>query len=413
MNVYLWEKYKRPTGVKGWLWFMNDNLNDSSWNSHNASWTVTYTSWKFWKALNANSTYWTVSNTADLQIASGESFSIWFWIYQLEADTSSNLWCFLCKTNNIDTSKWWIFYRWSGSKKYTFRTNNWTLTSTAFDISWLQNAWHHLCVTYDWTTLKWYLDAVQQWSNTYTVGNCTESNNITIGYWWVNSLYPDYAKWYMDEVFFMKNYCLSQAEITAIQSWFYWWTDNPLNELKNAYIGEVVYQTYNLSAVDAGTGESITFNDISKSWYNVTSISVEWSWQVNSVSTGLLYTAITKTSDFNDARWFALNIGSGNTSAYSWLRVRQNWSNLTPWWNCQFSSSHINYTTNNTFKFTFDKDYNYNVVINWHTYSWTYTDATVKSAIDSILTSWTIKYRIWVSGTQISAETVIVTYEPA
>ena len=160
---------------------------------------------------------------------------------------------------------------------------------------------------------------------------------------------------------------------------------------------------------DSSTDWTIVYNDIAKSGNKIKEITFEWSCSANDFMS-LVYLSVSKTNNFDNARWIAFNIGRDNTSSYSWLRVRQSGSNMS-WGSYQIPSSSIIYTGTNTFSVTFDEEYNYSLTINGHSYSGTYTDNSVKTQIDGIFSSSTVKFRAWVMRSTLSTQTVTITYE--
>ena len=214
----------RPTGVKWWLYLMNWNGNDSSWNGHNGTWW-TFTSWKFWQCLNATSSSVIVSSNSDFNPVDSEPFSIWFWFKPNQWLNDWTIWWIMSKSS---TWWWWwswfAFWKWSWTQviRFTFWSSLWTGTWQVYDLSALTitaNVWSHICLTYDGTTVKLY----QNWTylgsksmpNRWT---WTNSGNLDI--WHTSGEQPFYAKSSIDEFFYMKNYCLSQAEINRIQNGF-------------------------------------------------------------------------------------------------------------------------------------------------------------------------------------------------
>ena len=156
------------------------------------------------------------------------------------------------------------------------------------------------------------------------------------------------------------------------------------------------------------------FYSIAKSWFKVTSINITGSWWP--ISSSVYNTLVDVSINKDNSRtyqevMFALNLGTWNTWTFSWIRVRENSSTLID--SYQISSSHINYTSSNSYTIEYTRTW-YNFTINWHQYSWTYTTS-AKSVFDAILDSSTINFRMDTSANTnatIGTQTVTVTYKP-
>lgn len=228
-NIYIGE-YKwgtRPSNLKWWYWELDGNMNDGSWNWHTGSWTSHYTTdrngtvnWAY--DASSSSYYVSIPNSSELYMTNGESFSFWFWIKPYYwIGTGSTYWV-ISMTQSIAYYPWWSIHNDSNSRNWQFRTRaSWqsTVVNSLSALSFNANEWFHFVITYDGTSVKYYKNATLLWSFTYTVWDCSTSYPLTI---WYASTWS--ATWYAayDDTFYMKNYCLSKAEIEEIyEKWIY------------------------------------------------------------------------------------------------------------------------------------------------------------------------------------------------
>ena len=215
-------KRKRPVWLKWWYWKLNWNMLDSSWNWHDWNWNSNYTTWhKAWtQSYNASSSsyYVNIPSSSELYMQNWESFSFWFRVCpKYWSWTWSTFWV-ISMTRNVDSYSWRSIHNDSMSRNRQFRTHaNWQSQNSnqLTALTWNANERFHLVITYDWTTVKYYKNWTLLWSFTYTVWDCSTSYNLTI---WYASTWSAYWNALFQEAFYMKNKCLTQAEITKIYS---------------------------------------------------------------------------------------------------------------------------------------------------------------------------------------------------
>lgn len=213
-------KRKRPVGIKGWYWKLDWDMLDSSWNGHNWSWNSSYSSWHnwTWQSYYASSTSNRVEipNSNELYMENWQSFSLWFWIKPTYSSGQSVTKGVISMTQNIDSTQWWSIHNDSVSRKREFRTKVSWQSQNAKQLSNLtrsSNERFHFVITYDWSTLKYYKNGTLLWSFSYTIWNANTTYPLYI--WYASTWNATWSAYYED-VFFMKNYCLSQTEITKI-----------------------------------------------------------------------------------------------------------------------------------------------------------------------------------------------------
>lgn len=225
-NIYIGRPgWTRPSTLKWWFWKLNGNMDDSTNNWHNGSWNSSYTTDRNgtanW-AYNASSTsyYVSIPNSSDLYMTSWENFSFWFWIKPSYWIWTGSTYWVISMTQNVDSYPWRSIHNDSVSKNWQIRIHaNWSWGAwwQLSNLSWSANEWFHFVVTCDWTTIKYYKNWELLWDVSYTSWDCSTSYPLTIWYasTWNASWYATY-----DDVFYMKDYCLSGAEISSIYN--YW-----------------------------------------------------------------------------------------------------------------------------------------------------------------------------------------------
>lgn len=192
---YLWEYLWAGSGVTKWLYHLNWNANDESWNGNH--WTATNVTWvdgKFGQCgsfspwsnsrviMPATWITWTSTFTA---LARFNTSNTWAWKFIL---AEWEYWGRLIKVTSTNVLETAVNTTW-------FTAN--TTTNTVTD-----GAWHLASLTYDWSNQKTYLDwvLVKSTSQTGNVANYQPwtwsnigTNNTT--FWW-----REQFNWLIDEV---------------------------------------------------------------------------------------------------------------------------------------------------------------------------------------------------------------------
>lgn len=212
--------WARPSTLKWWYWKLDGNMNDSSWNWHNGSWTGNYVTWHNWQWQSVSSASYRVQipNSSELYMTNGEKFSFGFWIKPVYGSWTGSTYWVISMTTNIDYNTWWSIHNDSGSRNRQFRTHAswWSLQSTQLSsLTWSTNEWFHFVITYDWSKVYYYKNWTLLNSFNRTVGNCTTTDPLYI---WYATTWSAYWNAVYDDVFYMKNYCLSASEISMIYS---------------------------------------------------------------------------------------------------------------------------------------------------------------------------------------------------
>lgn len=216
------EWWSRPSGVRWGYWKLDWNMDDSSWCGHNGSGNSNYVTWHIdWtQAYNASSTSYNVNvaNSSDLYMGSWEKFSFWFWIKpNYSISTGATYWV-ISMTRNIDSYTWRSIHNDSNSRnrQLRLRWSGWALTQQLTWLSWSSGERFHFVITYDGSTFRYYKNSVQVGSFTWSTGDCATGYPLTI---WYASTWNAYGNAVYQEAFYMKNYCLTQDEITKIYAY--------------------------------------------------------------------------------------------------------------------------------------------------------------------------------------------------
>lgn len=227
----LWEYLWSWSGITKWLYHLNWNANDDSWNGNNG--TATNITWVWWKlgsgaaSFNGSNSQITLPNS--VIISGNNPRTILAWVKYSFRDTGSAIFSSIFW--------WWVNVNWQDFhflivddywndnelRLYVRRMMN---DQRSISIKSLINDGkrHLVWVTYDWTStwgstdynawIRFYVDwnqikrDVSTWWNTNVTFN-TQQANATI--WWPWA-WINYFKWLIDEVI-VENRAWTAAEI--------------------------------------------------------------------------------------------------------------------------------------------------------------------------------------------------------
>lgn len=207
----LWEYLWAWSTKTVWLYHLNWNSNDSSWNSNN--WTdtnISYVTWKFWQSIFFDNTwdYVTIADHSSLQFWTW-NFTISFWI---------KLWT-LCEYQKafMLLSKNYTWY-----EMYLYRWNNWTDTNLCWYIwgasniwiwtfSFQTGIWYNCILIRNWTTCNSFVNTLvdTQVTNSASASNVGTVLNFWRRPWNTPNMTPNFI---LDEVI-IENRAWSATEI--------------------------------------------------------------------------------------------------------------------------------------------------------------------------------------------------------
>jgi len=207
---------------------LDTNVDDYSWNWNN--WTphnITYISWKLWQCavFNGSSSY-----VAIFPISWSKTFVTWVnnqsepseWTYQCiysDATNADN-----CISSIRYRKNWWVL-----ELVYLCFFGGWNSAAVTLTYTLTLWVWYHVWLTWDWTTMKAYLNWNLMWSATWW--------NWTDWYWNYSSIgvYKDgnspnwirFWNWYIDEVIY-ENIARTTKAVKDYYNFNTWLYNNPI-----------------------------------------------------------------------------------------------------------------------------------------------------------------------------------------
>lgn len=213
------------------MWFPTSWLvaywkaDESSWNMADSIWwftltnnnTATFTTWKInnWASLNGTTQYF--SSTSDLWLWwSSQNFSFSMWIKPSSTIIAQQVFINHTDGNNHND----IQIDWFSWNVRFIRTRLWIASDVASGTqTFIWGTWYHLVVTYDGTTLKWYV-------NNWTAVTVASSWNWSS--WWADGIAIWALRWWwtyfwgiIDEIGAW-NRALSSTEVSDLYNWGSW-----------------------------------------------------------------------------------------------------------------------------------------------------------------------------------------------
>lgn len=197
----------------------------------------------------------------------------------------------------------------------------------------------------------------------------------------------------------------------------YLYSSGTENELQNAYIGEVVTQTYTDSI---NSNDANHFTNIAKSWFKVKSIHLIGNSRYESSYWSQLTSAYYKFVNMNTLTWTSSNPSiayCSNSNEWIWqpsnvpsISKRHNTGSSTWTVYRDFSnSSWFNQYGSWVLEWDFNEDW-WTITINWHTTTYIAT-ADEKSLIQTLFEWSPFYFDLWTNRESVST-TLVVTYEP-
>lgn len=197
-----------------------------NWNGNNAlgannltATNVTRVNWKMNQggSFNGSSSTCRVNNTLGIN---GSAYSVTC-LVKLKENTSWIIFA-QCNTSSFVTNYIWYDYSWWSIQLAFGRTRN-SVANNQFLYSitpWTTN-WYHLGITYDWSTVKWYVNGVYVWQVSSSWGGIGGwINGFDIGAW--NGGTSSFANAVIDEVE-VHNTALTQTEINNNFLYYNWY----------------------------------------------------------------------------------------------------------------------------------------------------------------------------------------------
>ena len=197
-----------------WEWLLNGNALDTSWNNNNWTGTnITYTqSFRWYQkqcgVFNGSSSYVTFTNNQTFT-----SLSLSAWVYNTTTASTNNS----IVVNNWANNNSILFDLWTNNKVPRFWLKNSSGTQVEINsATWLVlNSWNHIIATWDWTTMKLFVNNVQVASGSFS-GTLSITTTWNIGKYTSSA---DYFNWNIQSVRLF-NRVLSTDEI---QNWYLEW----------------------------------------------------------------------------------------------------------------------------------------------------------------------------------------------
>lgn len=198
------------------------NGNDTHASNNLTDTSVSWVSWKINDAASFNGSSSTLRTTSSLWINWWAcSYSCWV---KLNAEIASSIWSFVAQGNTTTTkTTFYIYYNYNGgTRRLTFgRTRNSVVDQlVTYNITMWTSNYYHLVLTYDWTTVNWYVNGVSIW---------TVSASWNWSWWWVtwfdiwawNGWTVFFANAIIDEVW-VWSASLTSAQVTSLYNWWSW-----------------------------------------------------------------------------------------------------------------------------------------------------------------------------------------------
>lgn len=210
VGQYLWAW----SWVTKWLYHLNWNCSDDSWNGFD--WTPTSITFVDWRNGNSAASFngSTSKITAPLIYFNATwkfTYSTWIKLATTESQYLATFNQQIASPYNTNALIYW----------FTSWLVEWYNTPRTTVISWFTDTtkWHHICVTYNWTALVWYLDWVLNTSTNVSL-TLPSTSETTVAYLW-NSNSSDAVNWLMDETI-IENRAWTAAEVRKYYSYSKW-----------------------------------------------------------------------------------------------------------------------------------------------------------------------------------------------
>ena len=288
--------------------------------------------------------------------------------------------------------KWWFFWILNSS-------TNWTLTTTRTPNTYSTNTRYKVIA--EWTTKNsskspflfasnWGNDNLWDWDISAKLYYCKVRQNNVL----VRDFIPCYRK--SDSVIWLYDLVNNQFYTNSWTGTFSKWSDVTMAELKNAYIGEYIEETYTIDSFSDSSWWTTKTVNWYKSWYKIKKIVIEWSCTLNSSWT--IYP------------WIQSNDATESYTIFKfWGTSSSNMKYSYRYGTASEINTGINATKSNmyTYKITLTAD-TWVLVLNWNTYSWQ-----CDSTMENIINHQNFDCRVWLSYGTANNTIFTVTYEQA
>ena len=225
--VYIYDlpEFKIPKEFQDWLvWAWNWqqasdwSVVDLSGNWHN--WTPNW--WVIlWRKNNAhfmqfdgsNGTYINLNTYIDWNV-----YTIW-WYYKI--NSSDNYWVLLSQgTTTNSTNKFNMETNWWNKISFVVHNTDWNGDSVDVDWPWNDWKWHFIIWTFDWSTVKLYVDWSLVWTTVFSWTPVDTSDTLRISAYSNNDAYNiNWDVW----IIFTYNKILSGNKIQKMYEYFRQW----------------------------------------------------------------------------------------------------------------------------------------------------------------------------------------------
>lgn len=201
----LWEFLWSWSWTTKWLYHLNWNANDSSWNWNN--WTATNVSWvggRLWSgsaSFNGSNSIIRIPDSNTLEWFSQLTISCW-----IKPNNNTITQALIVKSNNAEwvpsTDPFQLWGLFIASAWVFFPISTWVAWSrkTLYTGTYTTWEWNYITATYDWVTMKIYINwVVEPVTTSTTITIWSNAENVRI--WALNQFASlQFYDWLIDEV---------------------------------------------------------------------------------------------------------------------------------------------------------------------------------------------------------------------
>ena len=209
------------------------NANDDLWNNNWTATNIIYVTGRKWDCATLDSTwesfrFW-INNQSSIMTNSW-AFTVSYWIKKTTSFTDSNRqWAFFASGGSNELI--YHFIESGGPNTFTvYFADWWSASSINITHWWALDEFHHVVMTWTWTTVKMFFDWIEVW-------NWTSSSSYN-GFWNSSDWFSVWCLrgdsgvnqigWLIDEVW-LWNRALSSTEVTELYEYYPATTANTTN----------------------------------------------------------------------------------------------------------------------------------------------------------------------------------------
>lgn len=209
-----------------WSWTtLFDSVGTNDWTISWATWTT----WKIndWLSFDWSNDYVNLNNKFDF-VQQTRTYTIWLWVKFDDYTQDRSNYIFWTNQYSSASTGFLIAYdnrssQWS-PKNLVFAIWRWVNgTEICSFLIWnsiLDNNWHYVTATWDWTTARVYLDWIELGNQTFD--NTTTNSAYSTAFLWIRPVDLDFAfDWQVDEIWIW-NEALTQEQITYLYNNWAW-----------------------------------------------------------------------------------------------------------------------------------------------------------------------------------------------